>query len=174
MQQQPSSSARATQHLQNRKTGERTHGHALRGERTMQDTPFVQGERWTTIGAMSEEGMLGYGLFRDSANGADFLQFAREVLVSGLALWCAMASQTAGGILTCCGALQAPKPRSVVVADNASIHKSLEFQQIVEARGAKLLFLPPYSPDLNAVSLQQPALLACLAVLAPDTLCACR
>ncbi len=35
--------------------------------------------------------------------------------------------------------------------DNLSSHKNIDVQKIIEARGAKLLFLPAYSPDLNPI-----------------------
>lgn len=46
-----------------------------------------------------------------------------------------------------------PAPRSVLVMDNASIHTShMNTLQIAcEARGVKILFLPPYSPDFNPI-----------------------
>lgn len=39
----------------------------------------------------------------------------------------------------------------IVVMDNLSSHKGIEVRQIIEAAGAKLLYLPPYSPDLNPI-----------------------
>ena len=39
----------------------------------------------------------------------------------------------------------------VVVIDNASFHKSTKIKNLIEAVGAKLLYLPPYSPDLNPI-----------------------
>ena len=39
----------------------------------------------------------------------------------------------------------------VVILDNAAFHKSAKTRQLVAARGARLLFLPPYSPDLNPI-----------------------
>lgn len=39
----------------------------------------------------------------------------------------------------------------VLILDNASFHKSVESQKLIEAAGCKLLFLPPYSPDLNPI-----------------------
>lgn len=39
----------------------------------------------------------------------------------------------------------------VIVMDNASFHKATKTQELIEKRGAKLLFLPPYSPDLNPI-----------------------
>jgi len=43
------------------------------------------------------------------------------------------------------------KPRQVVVMDNASFHKSQRTQELIEQAGCTLLFLPPYSPDLNKI-----------------------
>jgi transposase len=43
------------------------------------------------------------------------------------------------------------RPGQVIVLDNATFHKSSERKRIVEAAGCRLLFLPPYSPDLNPI-----------------------
>lgn len=43
------------------------------------------------------------------------------------------------------------QPRDVVILDNLSVHKSAYASDIVRARGAWLLFLPQYSPDLNPI-----------------------
>ena len=43
------------------------------------------------------------------------------------------------------------KPWDVVVLDNASFHKSEKTRLLIEEREARLLFLPPYSPDLNPI-----------------------
>jgi transposase len=42
-------------------------------------------------------------------------------------------------------------PGHVLILDNASFHKSTESQKLVEASGCRILFLPPYSPDLNPI-----------------------
>lgn len=44
-----------------------------------------------------------------------------------------------------------PAPKSVLVIDNASIHYSDQISQLCEEAGVKLLYLPPYSPDLNPI-----------------------
>ena len=41
--------------------------------------------------------------------------------------------------------------RDIVVLDNLSSHKVRGVRELVEARGASLMFLPPYSPDLNPI-----------------------
>ncbi len=43
------------------------------------------------------------------------------------------------------------QPSDIVVLDNLSSHKKAAVRKAIRARGAKLLFLPPYSPDLNPI-----------------------
>ena len=43
------------------------------------------------------------------------------------------------------------KPGQVVIMDNASFHKSQRTRELIESVGCKLVFLPPYSPDLNPI-----------------------
>ena len=43
------------------------------------------------------------------------------------------------------------RPGLVLILDNASFHKSAESKKLIEAAGCKLMFLPPYSPDLNPI-----------------------
>jgi transposase len=43
------------------------------------------------------------------------------------------------------------KPGQIVIMDNASFHKSLKTKELIESVGCTLLFLPPYSPDLNPI-----------------------
>ena len=43
------------------------------------------------------------------------------------------------------------KQGQVVVMDNYSIHKSIKTKEMIESVGCKILFLPPYSPDLNPI-----------------------
>lgn len=43
------------------------------------------------------------------------------------------------------------KPGQTVIMDNATFHKSEKTQQLIERAGCTLLFLPPYSPDLNPI-----------------------
>ena len=42
-------------------------------------------------------------------------------------------------------------PKHVVIMDNVPFHKSTKTRELIEATGAKLLYLPPYSPDLNDI-----------------------
>jgi len=43
------------------------------------------------------------------------------------------------------------KPGQAVIMDNASFHKSQKTKDLIESVGCRLIFLPPYSPDLNPI-----------------------
>ena len=47
--------------------------------------------------------------------------------------------------------LPALKAGQIVVMDNLSVHKSTRVKELIEQKGAALLFLPPYSPDFNPI-----------------------
>ncbi len=47
--------------------------------------------------------------------------------------------------------LKEVKPGSVIVLDNATFHKKSVLPDLAESYGCKVLFLPPYSPDLNPI-----------------------
>jgi transposase len=42
-------------------------------------------------------------------------------------------------------------PGDIVVMDNLSAHKAQKVRELIEARGARLVYLPPYSPDFNPI-----------------------
>jgi transposase len=43
------------------------------------------------------------------------------------------------------------KPNQVIIMDNASFHKSTRVKELIEKVGCKIIYLPPYSPDLNPI-----------------------
>ena len=43
------------------------------------------------------------------------------------------------------------KPGQFIVMDNASFHKSQRTRELIESVGCRIIFLPPYSPDLNPI-----------------------
>jgi transposase len=55
-----------------------------------------------------------------------------------------------------------PLPNSVLIVDNASIHKVAGIQEMVEECGVRLMYLLPYSPDLNPIELVFLSIKACL------------
>jgi transposase InsO family protein len=59
------------------------------------------------------------------------------------------------GVRSLCRTVPRPvlRPGDVVITDNLSSHKSERARRAIERRGAKLLFLPPYSPDFNPIEM---------------------
>jgi transposase len=109
----------------------RTHGWARRGSALKHRGIFHRGKRVSASGAIHVGGVLDWYLVSGGFNGQNYLDFARVALVPHLQAF--------------------PGPRSVVVLDNLAIHQSVEFRRLVEERGARLLFLPPYSPDFSPI-----------------------
>ena len=81
----------------------------------------------TILGAMSTRGMIATMTIEEATDTDIFLAYVEQVL---------------------CPAL---RPGDVVVMDNLSAHKVHGVRQQIEAAGAELLYLPPYSPDLNPI-----------------------
>nr|XP_058967512.1 uncharacterized protein LOC131794022 [Pocillopora verrucosa] len=86
--------------------------------------------RITAIPIVCTEGLLEIGIHRGATNGDVFLQFVNEKLVPNLL------------------PLNGANLRSVVIMDNAAIHHSQRVVDAINASGALLIFLPPYSPNL--------------------------
>jgi transposase len=80
-------------------------------------------------GADGCDGVSATGVFDGAINGDAFLAFVEQVLVPTL------------------------RPGDVVIMDNPGSHKVAGVRQAIETSGASLLFLPPYSPDLNPIEM---------------------
>ena len=106
----------------------RRYGRAAPGERVCDAVPSDRGGNVATIGALDLRG------FR-----------------TGLSVPGAIDGETRGFFIE---ELLAPtlKRGALVLRDNCPIHKLEEIEDILEARGAGVLFLPPYSPDLNPIA----------------------
>ena len=105
----------------------RRYGRAPCGERIREATPAGHWSTLTLLGAMSRDGMLASMTVESPTDGDVFLAYLDQVL---------------------CPAL---RPGQVVVMDNLSAHKIEGVRQRMEAAGAPLLYLPPYSPDFNPI-----------------------
>jgi transposase len=105
----------------------RLYGRAPRGERVTDSAPQNYGENVTMLGALSATGLCALMTVNGATDGAVFAAFVREVLAPTLS------------------------EGDIVVLDNLGAHRSEAAREAVEARGARLQFLPPYSPDLNPI-----------------------
>ena len=105
----------------------RRYGRAPRGERVREAMPAGHWSTLTLLGAMSAEGLLATMTVESSTDGDVFLAYLEQVL---------------------CPQLQ---PGQIVVMDNLAAHKVPGVRELIEATGAQLWYLPPYSPDFNPI-----------------------
>jgi transposase len=105
----------------------RTHAWIPRGTEQVEGRPMNWGTNLTMIGAVRLSGWVTLSTMFKTANGARFLTWVRRRL--------------------------APKLRKgdIVILDNAQAHKNSRIAAVIRARGARIEFLPPYSPDFNPI-----------------------
>ena len=108
-------------------TMQRTHGGAPLGGGVVASVPHGHWKVVSTVAALTSRGVLCSASYDAATDTTLFVAFVRDALVPLLA---------AG---------------QVVVLDNLAPHKSPEVRRLVEAAGATLLLLPPYSPDFNPI-----------------------
>lgn len=141
---------------------QRTYGYALRGQKPIDNGGLrPRGERVSALCSFDLHGFVAWEYTNGTFNRDGFLSAAQKVIVrrqrnpaSLDSLSCSRALTHVPRTLTASMAQldqinPYPQSRSIVVLDNASIHKSLEFVQAVNARGAIVLFTPPYCWDLT-------------------------
>jgi transposase len=107
----------------------RLRGRAPRGQRLVARTPHGHWKTSTLIAALGVRRVRCSAVIDGAVNAAAFEAFAEQVLAPAL------------------------RPGDVVVLDNLSSHKSARTRELIEAAGAELVFLPPYSPDLNPIEM---------------------
>jgi DDE superfamily endonuclease len=104
----------------------RHYGRAPRGERVQEGTPGGHWRTLTVLGALTLQGLRAPMTIESPTDGDVFLAYLEQVL---------------------CPQLQ---PGQVVIMDNLAAHKVAGVRSLIEARGAQLLYLPPYSPDFQS------------------------
>lgn len=107
----------------------RMFGRARRGERCRAAIPHGHWQTTTFVGALTLSGIVAPMTLGAAMNGPAFLAYVTQQLVPLL------------------------RPGDVVVMDNLPAHKPLAVRTTIEAAGAQLRFLPPYSPDFNPIEL---------------------
>ena len=107
----------------------RRYGRSPRGARLRDYTPGGHWQTHTVIAALRVDGLQAPAVFDGPLDNPTFLAYVEQVLVPTL------------------------RPGNVVVLDNLVIHKQPAVQAAIERVGARLRFLPPYSPDLNPIEL---------------------
>ena len=107
----------------------RRYGRAPGGRRVDAAVPLHNGPNVTVIAALSAQGVEAVMELDGAVNTASFTVYLEQVLGPGL------------------------QPGDVVVLNNLRVHKVARLAEIVEAHGARLLYLPPYSPDFTPIEL---------------------
>jgi transposase len=105
----------------------RRYGRAPRGERLVAPVPHGHWKTSTFVAGLRTSGLTAPLVVDGAMNGDVFRAYVEQVLAPTLA---------AG---------------DVVVLDNLGSHKVAGVREAIEARGASLVYLPPYSPDLNPI-----------------------
>jgi transposase len=105
----------------------RRHGRCARGQRLRSGVPHGHCKTTTFVAGLRRSGMVAPWVLDGPINRDAFTVDGRQVLVPEL------------------------QPGDLVVMDNLSSHKTPAVRQAIEAAGATLLFLPPYSPDFNPI-----------------------
>ena len=107
----------------------RTHGRCTRGERLRMGVPHGHRKTTTLVAGLRLDGMVAPMVLDGPINGDWFEAYVRNVLAPTL------------------------KQGDIVVMDDLSSHKRVAARQLIEAAGAELRFLPPYSPDFNPIEM---------------------
>ena len=117
----------------NAKDHTRKFGYELKGETPVYHRFLVRGKRVSSITAMSVDGIVAYDLTASTVNGEKFLDFLRATLVPEMMPY------------------NGSNPRSILVMDNCTIHHISDVIDFLLSVGILVIYLPPYSPDLNPI-----------------------
>jgi transposase len=129
----------------------RRYGRGPRGTRLRDHAPFGHWETHTVVAALRLDGVGAPAVFNGPIDNPSFLAYIEQVLAPTL------------------------RPGDVVILDNLAVHKQPAVRAAIEATGAQLRFLPPYSPDFNPIELAFAKLKAFLRAARPrsfDHVCA--
>lgn len=123
----------------------RSHARAAPGERAYDYKPFYRGSKVSVIGAITVSKVLAVMTLDDSMDAAAFKVYVSKCLVPQL--W----------------------KGAVVIMDNLPAHKVKAITPLIEAVGAKILYLSPYSPEFNPIEHWWSQLKAFLRQFSPKT-----
>lgn len=117
----------------------------MAGQRLVASVPHGHYKTFTLIAAIGRHGALAPWIFEGAMNGELFLAWIQQGLAPQL------------------------RAGDLVIMDNLATHKVAGIREALEQAGAKLLYLPPYSPDLNPIENMWSKIKQALRSLAPRT-----
>lgn len=107
----------------------RTRGRCARGQRLVAKVPWGHWKTTTFTAGLRCDGLIAPFVLDGPMNGEAFLTYVEKVLTPSLSVG------------------------DLVVIDNLPAHRVEGVRKLIEASGAMLLYLPPYSPDLNPIEM---------------------
>jgi transposase len=107
----------------------RRYARAAGGQRAVGFVPKNWGESVTIVAGIGLRGVIAPLVLNGSLDGVGFDAYIEQFVLPHV------------------------EPGDILVFDNLGAHKSLKAKKLIESKGASLLFLPPYSPDLNPIEL---------------------
>jgi transposase len=105
----------------------RPRGWGRRGERLVAKVPHGHWKTLTFVAALRHDRLTAPCVFKGPINGQSFTAYVEQALIPEL------------------------KPGDIVIMDNLGSHKGEAVRKAIRKAGARLFFLPPYSPDLNPI-----------------------
>jgi transposase len=105
----------------------RRYGRSLRGSRVVDSVPHGHWKTTTFLAALRHNGLTAPAVFDGAIDGESFKAYIEQNLAPTL------------------------QPGDIVIMDNLSCHKIAGIDAAIYAKGAVLLYLPPYSPDFNPI-----------------------
>ena len=105
----------------------RLYARGIKGKRVYDYVPDTRWEAMSIISSLRLSGETESLVYKNSLTGDFFKQYLKEILCPSL------------------------KPGDIVIMDNLSCHKVKGVRELIEGTGARLEYLPPYSPDLNPI-----------------------
>lgn len=116
----------------------RLYGRALSSQRAVDHAPLNTPRTATVLSSIRLDGEKAFTTYQGGTTGERFVQYLEETLLPTL------------------------RPGDIVVMDNMRSHHVKAVREILEAQGMKVLYLPPYSPDLNPIEKMWPKMKAIL------------
>jgi transposase len=107
----------------------RRYGRKRRGERLVRKVPYGHWKTTTFIGALRHDGLTAPTVIDGAINGPLFLAYVEQQLVPTL------------------------QDGDIVIMDNLASHKVVGVRKAIEKVGARVVYLPPYSPDFNPIEM---------------------
>jgi transposase len=107
----------------------RSSGRAPRGQRLIDYSPHGHWKTTTFVSALRHDKMTAPMVVDGAMCTPIFVAYVGQVLLKEL------------------------QPGDIVIMDNLSSHKSAQIRELIESAGAQLVYLPPYSPDLNPIEM---------------------